>query len=185
MSKKVYYSWEDIGHMLMSINNLMSADGWRPDYIVGVTRGGLVPAVMLSNLTGIEMHALGKDESNCWMAENAFGYESEYNGVSAEDALVPDVTAMDNRMNILIIDDINDSGKTFDWIKRDWPSVCLPHDDKWDTVWGENVRFATLVDNDSSTFGDVDYTAVEINKVDDPTWVVFPWEGERDYGSAD
>ena len=182
MNKKVYYSWADVEHMLASINNLIAADGWTPDYIVGVTRGGLVPAVMLSNMTGIKMHALGKDESNCWMSEEAFGYVSNYS--TDGDAIVPDVLPQDERLNILIIDDINDSGKTFEWIKSDWQSTCLPDDDKWDTVWGDNVRFATLVDSDTSTFNDVDYAAVEINNTDDPTWVVFPWEGERDYGNA-
>ena len=44
--------------MIVTINNLMFADDWRPDYIVGLTRGGLVPAVMMSNMTGIMMHAL-------------------------------------------------------------------------------------------------------------------------------
>ena len=56
MNKKVYYSWEDVEHMLATINNEMAADGWRPDYIVGMSRGGLVPAVMLSNMSGIPMH---------------------------------------------------------------------------------------------------------------------------------
>ena len=44
--------------MIDTINNLMFADNWRPDYIVGMTRGGLVPAVMMSNKTSIMMHAL-------------------------------------------------------------------------------------------------------------------------------
>ena len=40
--------------MIQSTNNLMFADPWRPDYVVGLTRGGLVPATMLSNMTGIQ-----------------------------------------------------------------------------------------------------------------------------------
>jgi len=188
MNKKVYYSWEDVEHMLAAINNEMAADGWRPDYIVGMSRGGLVPAVMLSNMTGIPMHALGNDESNCWMSEDAFGYvspldsneKSEFN-----DDIVPYIPeyASDTRKNILIIDDINDSGKTFDWVKMDWTATCLPNSDKWDDVWGDNVRFASLVDNESSSFVDVDYAAVEINKAENPLWCVFPWENERNYGN--
>ena len=41
-----------------SIVNQMYADNWRPDYIVGITRGGLTPSVMLSQFTGIKMHTL-------------------------------------------------------------------------------------------------------------------------------
>ena len=175
MVNKVYYTWKDIEHMVNTVNNLMFADNWRPDYIVGMTRGGLVPAVMMSNITGIKMHALDvrfRDvddddhgpESNCWMAEDAFGYEKE-------------------PKNILIFDDINDSGKTMQWIKDDWSASCLPMNKRWNDIWGNNVRFASLLDNQASNFGEVDYTAMEINKMEKDVWVVFPWEGERDYGN--
>ena len=170
MVNKVYYTWKDIEHMVNTINNLMFADNWRPDYIVGMTRGGLVPSVMMSNITGITMHALDvrfRDvdgnygpESNTWMAEDAHAGK-----------------------NILIFDDINDSGKTMQWIKDDWPQSAYPSDTTWDNVWGKNVRFASLLDNQASNFGDVDYTAMEINKMEKDVWVVFPWEGERDYGN--
>ena len=170
MVKKVHYTWKDIEHMIVTINNLMFADEWRPDYIVGLTRGGLVPAVIMSNSTGIPMHALDvrfRDtdglvgpESNTWMAEDA------YNG-----------------KNILILDDINDSGNTLNWIREDWMSSCFPNDARWATIWGENVRVATLMDNAASEFEWVDYTALEIDKRENPTWIVFPWEGERDYGN--
>ena len=167
--------------MIVSINNLMFADNWRPDYIVGMTRGGLVPAVMMSNMTGITMHALDvrfRDtdqsyigpESNAWMAEQAFGMPEADSGGAGK--------------NILILDDINDSGKTFQWIKDDWPSGCFAGHYHWDNVWGNNVRFASLIDNASSNFGDCDYTAMEINKMEEDVWIVFPWEGERNYGQA-
>ena len=171
MVKKVHYTWKDIEHMIVTINNLMFADGWRPDYIVGLTRGGLVPATIMSNSTGIPMHTLDvrfRDneegelgpESNTWMAEDAF-----------------------NGKKILILDDINDSGNTLNWIRKDWQNSCMPFNEKWDNVWGENVRVATLMDNAASEFEWVDYTALEIDKRENPTWIVFPWEGERDYGN--
>ena len=167
--------------MIVTINNLMFADNWRPDYIVGMTRGGLVPAVMMSNMTGITMHALDvrfRDtdqsyigpESNAWMAEQAFG--------------MPEADSGGEGKNILILDDINDTGKTFKWIQQDWPRGCFAGHYHWDNVWGNNVRFASLIDNASSNFGDCDYTAMEINKMEEDVWIVFPWEGERNYGQA-
>ena len=36
----------------------MYADNWRPDYIVGLTRGGNIPATIISNWTDITCHAL-------------------------------------------------------------------------------------------------------------------------------
>ena len=190
MVDKVHYTWKDIEHMIQVINNLMFADNWRPDYIVGLTRGGLVPAVILSNMTGIKMHTLdvrfrdtGEDysgpESNLWMAEEAFGLNnSDSTGISGS-RWDPSL-----RKKILIIDDINDSGKTMNWIKHDWQSTCFGNETSaWDAVWNETVRFATLIDNTNSDFAGVDYTALEINKAEKDVWVVFPWEGERDYGN--
>ena len=143
----------------------MAKEHWRPDYVVGITRGGLIPAVMISQYLEVKMHTLDisfRDddlgpESNLWMAEDAFGYKAE-------------------KKKILIVDDINDTGRTLNFIKEDWPSGCLPSDDKWNHVWHNNVRFATIVDNSASEFKDVDYTGLTINKHEEPSWVVFPWE---------
>ena len=60
----------------------MHLDNFRPDYVVGITRGGLFPAIMISHYLKVPMHALdvslrdnvqGGPESNCWMAADAFG----------------------------------------------------------------------------------------------------------------
>ena len=140
----------------------MFKDNWRPDYIVGLTRGGLIPAVYMSNSLNIPMETLkvslrdsdSESESNLWMAEDA------YNGT-----------------NILILDDINDTGATLDWIIDDWQSSCHPSDAHWTNVWGNTVRFATLVDNLSSQFSrKVDYCATIINKAEEDVWIVYPWE---------
>ncbi len=182
MVKKVHYTWKDVEHMIVTLNNLMFADNWRPDYIVGLTRGGLVPATIMSNTTGITCHTLDvrfRDtddnyvgpESNCWMATDAYGMNKD------------GLTGDHYKKNILIIDDINDSGNTLNWIKDDWKAGCMPDCPTWENIWGTNVRVATLIDNDPSSFEMVDYTAMEINKNEDPVWIVFPWEGERDYGN--
>ena len=48
MIKKHYYSWQDIEAMCTNIVKQMYADNWRPDYIVGLTRGGNIPATIIS-----------------------------------------------------------------------------------------------------------------------------------------
>jgi hypoxanthine phosphoribosyltransferase len=156
---------------------------WRPDYIVGLTRGGLYPAVLLSHYFDCTMHTLnvslrdGDDlgpESNLWMAEDAFGY------VSQESYPVPEGTVMSDatlRKNILIVDDINDTGATINWIMQDWASGCLPNDPAWKDVWNNNVKFAVIVDNLSSKCdAKMDYAGMEINKAEDDVWVEFPYE---------
>jgi hypoxanthine phosphoribosyltransferase len=167
----------------------MAQDNWKPDYIVGLTRGGLVPATMLSHYLNVPMHTLhvsfrddeGGPESNLWMAEEAYGYipKEERTDAEIEISMLPvkgDTSDPKKRKKILIVDDINDSGATLSWIKEDWPSGCLPNDSAWDSVWHNNVRFAVLVNNAVSGFKDVDYVGTEINKQETPCWVVFPWE---------
>jgi len=179
MIKKHYYNWNDVERMCISIMNQMFRDNWRPDYIVGITRGGNVPATILSNMTGIRCEALkvslrdddSESESNAWMAEDAFGYN---------DGTI--VTASPLHKKILIVDDINDTGATFNWIKKDWQASCLPNDPRWNKLWGDNVRFATLTDNLASELdGKVDYTCHEINKAEEDVWLVYPWEKVGEY----
>ena len=166
--KKVFYTWSQVEGAVLDIARQLQADNWRPDYIVGITRGGLVPANLLSQYTGIQMQSLdvslrdgGTTVSNCGMAEDAFGYNGEVGKPVAK--------------NILVVDDINDQGSTIAWIKKDWQELCLPNDARWEHVWGQNVRFATLTNNLASK-EDVDYSVWEVNKAEEDCWLVYPWE---------
>lgn len=162
---KLVLSFEDIKHYTADIVRQVHVDDWKPDYIVGITRGGCLPAVLLSHYFGVPMHTLkvtlrdGKEEDcdhNAWMAEDALGHECE-------------------KCNILIVDDINDSGATIKWIKDDWMISCLPADLRWENCFHHNVRFATIVNNLSSK-ENVDYFGLEINKAEEDVWIEFPYE---------
>ena len=191
---KKYYNWNDVNTAATSIALKMYKDNWKPDYIVGLNRGGLPISVMLSHLLDCNHYALdvrlrdsGEQgpESNLWMAEDAFGYEHykilEHNADISASAGEPILNLPISRKNILIVDDINDTGATFNWIKQDWPSGCLPNDLKWSTIWSNNVRFATLTENLASEFDKVSYTCHEINKAEEDVWLVYPWENIADY----
>jgi len=158
--KKVYYSWQQVEGACLDIARQMSAHYWRPDYIVGITRGGLVPANLLSQYTGIPMKSLdvslrdgGDCVSNTGMAEDAF-----------------------EGKKILVVDDINDQGSTVNWIKKDWESSALPGHPTWKGIWGDSVRFAVLTHNFSSEFKDPDYYVWTVNKAEEDCWLVYPWE---------
>ncbi len=177
--KKVYYTWQQVEGACLDIARQMSADNWKPDYIVGITRGGAVPAILLSQYTGIPMRPLqvslrdgGDCVSDLGMAEDAIGSvpfdrRAEFGGNKWVEKL---------KKKILIVDDINDTGATVDWIKQDWPSGCYPDDNEWNQVWGDNVRFAVLTHNQSSEFKDPDYSVWNVNKAEEDCWLVYPWE---------
>lgn len=151
--KRVYVSWQDVEQQVQDLLRQIHLDRWQPDYVVGITRGGLLPANLISQYLDVTMHTLKVSlrdaesdcESNLWMQEDA-----------------------DRGINILIVDDINDSGATLNWIKQDWGNTVR---------WGDNVRVAVLYDNESSVSEHTpDYSAQDINKAQDPQWIVFPWE---------
>jgi hypoxanthine phosphoribosyltransferase len=101
-------------------------------------------------------------ESNLWMAEDAYGYHTPDDQDPAK---------------ILIVDDINDTGATLNWIRTDWQNSCIPDDtNRWSQIWGNTTRFAVMVNNEASEFKDVDYVGMSINKLEEPIWCVFPWE---------
>ena len=172
--KKIYYSWQDIENQTQEILRQLQRDAWQPDYVVGLTRGGLVPANLISQYLEVPMETLKVSlrdsehgpESNLWMAEDAFGYTNW-----------DPMCSGNGRKRILIVDDINDSGATLNWIKQDWQSGCLPDDERWAEVWGNNVRVAALVDNEASKSElKISYSAVDLNKAEEDVWIVFPWE---------
>ena len=129
---------------------------------MGIGRGGLSPAVMISHYLNVPMVSLDvslRDRGEC--VSNLSISEDAYNG-----------------MKILVVDDINDTGATFNWIMNDWQSSCFSKNTSiWDNVWGDSVRFAVLVDNLSSECKiKINYTGLEVNKAEDNVWIEFPWE---------
>tara|TARA_B100000676_G_scaffold164398_1_gene161669 strand:+ start:2004 stop:2477 length:474 start_codon:yes stop_codon:yes gene_type:complete len=152
--KKKYYTWSDVEKMCVSIVNQMYADNWKPDYIVGITRGGNVPATIISNMTGIKCRAL----------DVSFRDGGE---VISDNGMKADAHA---GKKILIVDDINDTGATFQWISNDWNLNNI-----------DNVKFATLTNNLASEFDAQGYHCDEVNKSEEDVWLVYPWENVGSY----
>jgi hypoxanthine phosphoribosyltransferase len=129
----------------------LEADGWRPDHIVGIGRGGLVPAAYLSHRTGISL--LSVDYSS--------GVPS-----FAEELMEKLAVATRDGRTILLVDDINDSGGTIEALRN---SLIDHGADE------EAVRVAVLIDNLRSR-AKVDYRSRTIDRSTDKRWFVFPWE---------
>ena len=180
--RKELVSWAEVQAMVGDLCQQIAVDDWRPDYVVGITRGGNIPATMISHYFDVRCEALKislrdqdgvGSETNTWMSEDAFGYVP-----TEEQATIGSRWDPHYRKNILIVDDINDTGATFNWLMDDWQASCLPKEqDAWDAVWGKTTRFAVLQDNLASDFRlKVNYAAQEIDKTYDPVWIDYPWE---------
>lgn len=123
---------------------------WKPDFIVGIGRGGLVPGTFLSHRTGI--------------AQLSIDHSSKIHAF-AEALLVHLATLTHKGEKYLFVDDINDSGKTIAHLRSAIREMGVM----------ENVRFAVLVNNLSSC-ETVEYSSWTIDRRVDKDWFVFPWE---------
>ena len=157
--EKNYFSIGQMRNALLQIEDQMVHSNWMPNIILGINRGGCIPGVYLSHRLKVPHEALDvrlRDHTakpNLTVLEKAFAYQKK----------------------ILILDDINDSGATFEWIKQDWENNCEPRNERWKHVWHQNVRFAVLTNNLGSS-QDVDFYVDEVNKEEKPVWLVYPWE---------
>lgn len=124
---------------------------WQPDYIIGIGRGGLVPAVFLSHASGLPMLSVD--------------YSSQVDDFSrAPLERLAQRTLAGERL--LLVDDINDTGGTIDRIR----SILAGHG-----ADAANLRVATLIDNQRSS-ATVDYRARIIDRAVTKDWFIFPWE---------
>lgn len=144
-------------HVLTICQRIVSSN-WKPDYVVGITRGGLLPAVLISQFFNVPCNALkvsftdNQFDSNTWMPEDAI-----------------------SGRNILIVDDINDSGRTLNWLVNDWESTTS--NANWESVWLDRVRFAVIIDKHSSEFKfKPNYCGRKLSRAEEDTWWEFPWE---------
>ena len=146
-----YVPYETFLADLERIAQQVEADSWKPDFLVGVGRGGLVPAAYLSHRTGITM--LSVDHSS---GDAAF----------ADELLAKLAAKSREGARILIVDDINDSGSTIVHLRR----VLAEHG-----CSEPHIRVAVLVNNVRSR-ARAEYAGRDMDRSEDKSWFVFPWE---------
>ena len=88
----INYPWNKIDDLVQEIKNRSS--NFKPTHTVGIARGGLIPAVMLSHQLNLPMETLGVS-----FRDNKATHHTKFKPI--DDA------------RYLIVDDINDSGTTF------------------------------------------------------------------------
>jgi len=148
--KEITLKHEDICNQVQSIVRKIQLDNWTPDIIVGIARGGLVAATMISHYLRKPLKTLN------------VSFRDGAEPPSIDTAIFKYLA---DGLNVLIFDDINDSGNTLLWIKE-----------KLSIVNVTNLRFGTLVENAGSKFKGVEYYGMEIDKREEDVWINFWWE---------
>lgn len=145
------YTYNDFLAGIGTLQSLLKQSSFKPDLIVGVARGGCVPAVYLSHRTGIPCTMMD------WQTRDGGRQTHRYD--------LTDIDISEDKKNILIIDDINDSGLTFEQILDNW---CYVNKDEI----LKHTRTACLLERSRSSFKcDIAGCIIDTDE-----WVIFPWE---------
>lgn len=141
-------SWDQVYVMLLDLAEQIRGDGFEPDFIVGISRGGLVPARILSDL--LENPHLTSVSTEYYVGI----YEAK-----SEPLLTQQSQVSVFGKKILLVDDVVDTGR----------SAMLVRDHLCQQGLRE-IRLLTLYCKQWSTAKPDFYS----RKTSD--WVVFPWE---------
>lgn len=156
-------TWDGFGDASRDLARAIVADGFAPEVVVAIARGGLLPA-------GAVAYGLGA--KNCG-AINVEFYTGIGTVLDAPELLPPelDMTYLDGR-RVLLVDDVADSGRTLELAVR-----LL-------TERGADVRSAVIYTK-PATIIQPDYSWKETS-----LWIDFPWSWQgsviqEDSGAAE
>ena len=157
---KEYQTWEILESYLSEITREIAVDGFQPNVVLGPGRGGYPIGVMLSHYFEVPFHG--------------FEWTTRDHGMIKEATRLETILSKYSNKNILIIDDINDSGETLTAID----DVVMQFDKEENNnmfYLHESIKYATLYDKESSKFDKVSY-AGKIVTPEEEKWIVFPYE---------
>ncbi len=159
--KHNYYTNKDLEKGIQVLARQMTIDNWRPDLVVGVLRGGVIPAVYLSHWFECTMMSIE------WSTrDNAVGKDIDYRLV---ERLV-------RGEKILIVDDICDSGLTLDEVVTNMHRMSKEFTIAKKDRKPLDLKSACLHYNIGQDMFEPDYYHIEINKNEDPRWIIYEWE---------
>ena len=150
-------SWAELGEGSRSLAETVHADGYHPDIVLGIARGGLLVAGALSYALGIK---------------NTFSLNVEfYTGIDERlemPMLLPPVPDLVDfaETRVLIADDVADTGATLALVKE----FCQ--------VRVAEVRCAVLYEKPRSTI-QCEYVWRRTDR-----WIDFPWSARAPVGAA-
>lgn len=146
--KKLFINDQQVKDYTHAIIRQMYLNDYKPDLVIGFVRGGCTPANYISQYYDIPCYMHNKEQEIDYFDKDLRNYFHK------------------DFHHILVVDDINDTG-----------NALTEFNNALFEVQGEDfeVKYGALLTNVGSRF-EIDYYGRRINKIDNPCWVVFPWE---------
>lgn len=138
-------SYENIAFMVDQLAERVKTDY---DYVIGIGRGGLIPATMLGYKLNKKVLTFGVNTYNNQVQEDNYVIYQRPN-------------LLTSKSKYLVVDDICDSGNTFNIFKNIYSYKDI-----------HTFEYASLFVKDKASHM-VDYYGFS---VPEKTWLVFPWE---------
>ena len=154
MAAKTRYevpTWKQIYEMLFNQAHKIQGDGYKPDIIVGIARGGLVPSRVLADLLETRDFAIITIEYYCGI-----------NQTKQEPILKQCLHTQLTDKKVLLVDDVSDGGRSLQLAKKHLEEQCA-----------KEIKIATLYCK-PGTITKPDYFEKETSH-----WIVFPWEARE------
>ena len=145
--EKIYFTIEEMIDSIRNISEQLTRSNFDPEVIISVNRGGCIPGIYLS-------HYINKPHEVINIELRASKKEPDLNSIKDK---------IRQFSSVLIIDDINDSGKTIGVIKDLSKNLTT------------KIHFAVLINKSQST-SKVEYYGKVVNSKVNDYWYVFPWE---------
>jgi len=143
------FSWEQVEKAIEELGNKIKSSGFKPDYIIGITTGGLIPLALLAKQLDIDKI----------LTVSASSYEKD----KKKKTVITYLPVVDlKNQKILLVDEIVETGET---LKKMTEAIIKKY------KVGE-IKTATIGVNRDKCIFEPDYWIV----AESGEWVVFPWE---------
>ena len=144
-------SWDQVYEMLLNQAQRIRGDGYKPDIIVGIARGGLVPSRILADLLETRDFAIITIE-----------YYTGINARSKEPVLKQCLHTQLTGKKVLLVDDVSDGGRSLQLAKKHLEEQSA-----------KEIKMATIYCK-PGTITLPDYFEKQTSH-----WIVFPWEARE------
>ena len=150
-NKVLHYSWEDFEETVHHLAFDMNAYSWKPQGIIPVARGGLIPSTILSHILNIPIR-------DTIIVRSYEGQKQQSGQILNALALGPAEIE-----ECIFVDDIIDTGYTVETIRDHYPQAL----------------FVAPIGKPKGLAGVEELLMVKPRRiVADSVWVKFPWEGK-------